>query len=535
LSLAIWPVELFPDTLIEWSTLATLLAVALLPSLTVTLRSRDESGSRQSHYTGGMSPEQPQRVAVVGGGISGLAAAHRLLELSQPSGRTVDVTLYDAAPRLGGVFGTEEVDGYRLELGADMFITDKPWALDLCRRLGLEDRLIAPDPKYRKSLILSNGRPVPTPDAFNLMVPGRLWPVLTTPLLSPFGKLRLMCEPFVPRRDPALGDESLAGFVQRRLGRETLERIVQPLVGGIYTGDPAKLSLAATLPRFQTMEREQGSLTRGMWRNRKDTTAAKPDGRANGVSGARYGLFMSLKGGMGELQRALVERVQAHARCVTGTAVMAVEQAASAPGPRFRVRTVLGVEEYDALILATPAYRSGELVAAWQPALAAELQAIEYASSVLVVTGHRLGDIAHPLDAYGLVVPARERRMILAVSIQSRKFPDTAPEGRVVLRTFIGGALQPGLAAKSDDDLRAIVSASLEDIFGVRGDPEVTRIVRYQRAMPQYNLGHLDRVERIEALARSIPGLYLCGNAYRGVGLPDCIHSGENAAAAAFG
>ncbi len=491
-----------------------------------------------------------ERVAVIGGGIAGMAAAHRLIELSAQTGRGCEVTLYDAAPRLGGVFGTEVVGGYRLELGADMFITDKPWGVDLCRRLGLEDRLIPPDPRYRQSLILCRGRPVPTPEAFHLMVPGKVWPIVTTPLLSPLGKLRLLCEPFVPRRKSADGaDESLASFVERRLGREALERIVQPLVGGIYTGDPARLSLAATLPRFQAMEREAGSLTRGMWRKR-GRSADGPSGGSpaasaarggGGTSGARYGLFVSLQGGMGELQARLLERIQPHVRCWTATRVERVERiepaggGAETGGDRYRVVTAAGVETYRQVILAAPAYRSAELIAGWQPRLAAALREIEYASSVVVVTGHRMQDVAHPLNAYGMVVPARERQQILAVSFLSRKFPACAPEGRVVLRTFVGGALQPELNERTDAELQALVLEALGKILGVRGDPEVVRVVRYHRAMPQYHVGHLDRVQRIEMLEGETPGLHLCGNAYRGVGIPDCIHSGEQAAAGVLG
>lgn len=484
-----------------------------------------------------------------------MAAAHRLLELAAAEGLPVAITLYEGTPRLGGVFGTETVDGYRLERGADMFITDKPWALDLCRRLGLEDRLVTPDPRYRKSLILAGGRPVPTPDAFNLMVPGKLWPILTTPLLTPLGKLRLMAEPFVPPRDAALGDESLADFVRRRLGREALERIVQPLVGGIYTGDPERLSLAATLPRFQQMEREQGSLTRGMWR-RSGPTARKTEpsrlapGHGNaeqGVSGARYGLFVSLQGGMGTLQDALRTRIEPRVDCRLDETVLGIDrldgpQAAPAPesipgpspaGTRYRIRTSSGGTEFEQVVIATPAYVAAELIRGWQPELAQQLATIEYASSAVVVSAHRLRDVSHPLDAYGLVIPARERRRILAVSFLSRKFPAAAPPDRIVLRTFVGGALQPELLTLPDDELQRVVQEELQQLLGVTGTPDVVRVVRYPRAMPQYHVGHLDRIARIEELTAAVPGLHLCGNAYRGVGLPDCIHSAELAAAAA--
>lgn len=461
----------------------------------------------------------------MGGGISGLAAAHRLVELAADGLPPLRVTLYEASPRLGGVFGTEECDGYRLELGADMFITDKPWGLDLCGRLGLEDQLLTPDPRYRQSLILCRGRPVPTPEAFQLMVPGRWQPIITTPLLSPWGKVRLLLEPLVPRRRATApeDDESIAAFVRRRLGREALERIVQPLVGGIYTGDPEKLSLQATLPRFQQMERECGSLAAGLWRQRW-TTGRTSD--REGTSGARYGLFVSLAGGMGQLPAALRARLAESVDWRLNQPVLRV----GSDGARYRVVTPQGTAEYDGVLLALPSYRAAEVVEAWQPALATALREIEYASTVVVVTGHRLDEIDHPLNAYGLVIPHRERRRILAVSFLSRKFPDRAPPGRVILRTFVGGALQPELARLSDEETVALVREELRELLGVRGAPEVCLVARHERAMPQYHVGHLDRVRRIEALQRQQPGLELCGNAYRGVGLPDCIHDGEAAA-----
>jgi oxygen-dependent protoporphyrinogen oxidase len=485
-----------------------------------------------------------RRVAVVGGGIAGLAAAHRLIELSRERAQPIRVTLFDESTRLGGVFGTESVDGYRLELGADMFITDKPWGLDLSRRLGLAERLVSPDPRYRKSLILHRGRPVPTPTGFNLMAPAKFWPMLTTPLLSWRGKLRLVRERFLPvGAESQAPDESLAGFVRRRLGSEALERIVQPLVGGIYTGDPEKLSIEATLPRFRALERDYGSLTRGLQKSKSSSTAnPSTRGNAHEVSGARYGLFISFPEGMRELQEALIGRIRAggdvrqpvRVHCV-GPCAPASESSPTTFQVRWSRRDATSdvpwtEEEFDAVVLAVPSYRAADMLRASQPGLAGRLDEIEYASSVLVVTGHRLEDIAHPLDAYGLVVPAIERRRILAVSFLSRKFPTCAPPGRVVLRTFIGGALQPELCEGTDDELRDLALGELSEMLGVRGQPEVVRIVRYRQAMPQYHVGHLDRIREIERLTSLTPGLALCGNAYRGVGIPDCIHDGELAA-----
>lgn len=468
------------------------------------------------------APEHGFRVAVIGGGITGLAAAHRLSELAREHGRPLRLTLYEASDHVGGVFGTRRIGEYRIETGADSFITDKSWALDLCRRLGLEDQFVSVDPRYRRALILHNGRPVPTPEGFQLMAPSRLIPFLRTPLLSPRGKLRVIRERFLPP-DPPDGDESLGSFVRRRFGEEALERIVQPMVGGIYTADPDRLSLAATLPRFLEMEREHGSVIRGLLRRRKSAD--------DNASGARYGMFVSLRDGMSELQTALLERIRSAGEVRTGAAVARVEPRAAAVDSGFRVDFEDGThDEFDAVIICVPAWCAAGLVESWNGQLADALREIEYASSAIVVSGHRLEDIDHPLDAAGLVIPAIEHRRILAVSFLSRKFPHRAPDGCVILRTFVGGATQPELMSNSDDELMDLVRKELRDLLAVGGEPDFMEVVRWELAMPQYHVGHLDRIHDIEQLCAPVRGFELAGNAYRGVGIPDCIRDGEQAA-----
>lgn len=470
-----------------------------------------------------MSADRPVwRVAVVGGGLTGLAAAYRLQELCAAAGRPLELTLCEAGPRAGGVIGTEEIGGYRVELGADSFITNKPWAIDLSRRLGIADRLISTDPRFRRSLVLRKGKPVAVPEGFQLLSPVRVWPVLSSRIFSPWGKLRMGLEYFLPRRRSD-EDESLASFVRRRFGREALDRLVQPLVGGIYTSDPEKLSLAATMPRFLEMERTHGSLIRAL--------RAKPPGSvaAEHASGARYGLFVTFAGGISELLSALENRVAPNAALRLNVTVINIARPAGSAG--FDLTLQGGARlACDAVLLAIPAHRAAQLLSGLAPAVAGLLEQIEYASSAIVVSGHRLSDVSHPLDAFGLVVPAAERRRILAVSFTSRKFPDRAPPGCVQLRTFVGGALQPELLALSDAELTALVRGELAEILGVRGEADFVRVARYEHAMPQYHVGHLDLVRRIELAAAEIPGLALAGNAYHGVGIPDCIHSAEQAA-----
>lgn len=469
---------------------------------------------------GDQSPPVPRacRIAVIGGGITGLAAAHRLLELAADSQTRLHITLFEAADRVGGLFGSERIGDYLIERGADSFITNKSGAVKLCRRLGIEESLIPTDARYRRSLILHRGRPVPTPEGFNLLAPGRLWPMVTTPLLSWRGKLRFAAELFVPRRADQ-SDESLADFVRRHFGTEVLDRIVQPMVGGIYTSDPERLSVQATLGRFVEMEHRHGSLIRGMLRTRGQSSES--------ASGARYGLFATPREGMQALLDALARAIQPKIEIRLSTQVVAIQRAANS----WEVRTGAGhSEDFDGVIIALPAPAAAALLSPVDADCAAALSQFEYASSAIMVTGHSLADIDHPMDAFGLVIPHREGRRILAVSFLSRKFPGRAPEGKIILRTFVGGAMQPEEFNRSDEQIRATVLAELRSIFGVRKEPDFAVLARYPRSMPQFHVGHLQRVAGLRDQVRRLSHLELAGNYLDGVGVPDSIQSGEEAA-----
>ena len=462
------------------------------------------------------------RVAVIGGGISGLAAAYRCVELADESRQPLQMTMFEAGDRVGGVIGTSHIGDYLVERGGDMFITNKPWALDLCRRLGLEDQLVPTDETFRRSLVLRNGRPVPVPEGFMLLSPAKVWPILSSPLFSPWGKLRMGLEYIVPRRADN-GDESLASFVRRRFGREALDRLVQPLVGGIYTSDPEKLSLRATMPRFLEMEKAHRSLIRASKRQASKQAAAEQQG-----SGARYGLFVAPKGGMTVILDELERRVRKRAEIRLDTKIRRIDPAES--GGWSLTLGDGNSEHFDRVIVAIRSHQVAELIGGFDNQLAESLRKIPYASSAIVVSGHRLADISNPLDAFGLVIPHAEKRKILAVSYASRKLAGRAPEGHVLLRTFVGGAMQPELLEQSDEEILRMVRDELSNILGVGGDPDFSVVVRYQNAMPQYHVGHVDLVEQIESRTETHPGFALAGNAYRGVGIPDCIHSGEQAA-----
>jgi len=477
-----------------------------------------------------------KRVAVLGGGITGLAAAHRLRELDP----TCDVTLFEASSRLGGVLKTVRRDGYLVEHSADNFITSVPWGLDLCRRLGFEHQLLSTNPGRRGALVVHRGRLEPVPAGFMLMAPSQIWPIVTTRILSPWGKLRLASECLVPRRTSD-EDESLAAFARRRLGRETFERIVQPLVGGIYTADPEKLSLASTLPRFIEMERSHGSLIRAALagRGQQPNGTAQPSGsplQAGSRSGARYELFVAPRDGMSSLIQALADRLPSN--CVQLNApVQRIEPAADGQwsvqlGETRSGDAVNGRPWHgDAVILATPAPVTARLVRGFDPALADELGQIEYAGTAIVCVAVAEAQIGRPLDSFGFVVPAVERRLILAGSFSSVKFVGRAPDGKVLLRVFIGGACQAELLQKSDEALQAIALDELRSLIQLQGQPQWMEVVRWPQAMPQYHVGHCQRVRQIVAAAARWPHLALAGNAYEGVGVPNCIHSGETAAA----
>lgn len=476
-----------------------------------------------------------RRVAVIGGGITGLAAAQRLISSSDD----IQVVIFEASRRLGGIIRTEVADGFLMELGPDSFITNKPAAIQLCEEIGFSNQLIPTDARYRRSLVLRNGKPMAVPDGFMLMAPAKPSAILTTPILSLTGKLRLLSEALISRRSGD-DDESLASFVRRRFGQQTLERLVQPLVGGIYTADPELLSLKATMPRFLEMEKSHGSVIRAtLAQQKKDRNSEHGDNDATSGSGARYGLFATAAGGLSDLVAAIEQALQKSRRVKVhlGIEVTSVEKATGRDSQFSEQRPWVirsrdqQPMEFDSVIVTLPTYAAANIL---KSVVSAELQAalneIKYASSAIVVSGHNVSDFSHPMDAFGLVVPAIEQRKILAVSFSSRKFVGRAPDGKIVLRTFVGGAMQPELLANDNDTIQGFVNAELRSIFGMKADPMFSEVMTYNNAMPQYYVGHLDRVATIESLLRKHTGLHLAGSAYHGVGIPDSIASGQAAA-----
>jgi oxygen-dependent protoporphyrinogen oxidase len=464
------------------------------------------------------------RIAVVGGGITGLAAANRLRELL-PS---AELSLFEGSHRLGGVLETVEHDGFLIERSADNFLTAPPAAIELCRRLGMEDEFVPTDESRRRAFVVRNGKLLPIPEGFFLMSPRKLLPMLRSPLLSIAGKLRLLAEPLIPRgpvalaRDDVAADESVASFVRRRLGREVFERFVEPLVAGIYTADPEKLSMAATMPRFVEFEREHSSLLRATLSR---STADKS------TSGARYGLFLAPKLGMQSLVTRLADRLPAdaiHLNANIGRIDRENRKWKLAYNPQSEIRNPQSL--FDAIIVAVPAHCAASLLESTSSQLANELASIDYAGCAVVSLGFHRQQIGHPLDGFGFVVPQSERMRIIAGSFASLKYPGRAPGDDVLIRVFIGGALHPEFLDLPDADLRRIAQDDLAELLQITGMPTTTDIARWPRSMPQYHVRHLARVARVEQLATTYPTLALAGNAYRGVGIPQCIASGEAAA-----
>ncbi|MBD0369595.1 MAG: protoporphyrinogen oxidase [Pyrinomonadaceae bacterium] len=472
--------------------------------------------------------KKSRRVVIIGGGISGLAAAHRLIERgAEDSAMALEVLLLERLSQVGGTIRTRKRDGFLLETGPDSFISEKPEVLELARRIGLVERLIQTNSEHRRSFIVRAGRLLPVPEGFQLLAPSRLWPFVTSGIFSWQGKARMALELFLPRR--AVGgngssDESLAEFVRRRFGREALERMAQPMVGGIYTADPEKLSLKATMPRFLEMERKHRSLIWAMWNNRRKLTREE----SRGTSGARYSLFLSFDEGMQLLSDTLAARLPAGViRLNTHVEAIRFDKEKR----EWHVK-VAGEEEIraDAVCVALPAYAAGALLSEVDSQLASELEAIPYASTATINFGWRRADIPHPLDGFGFVVPFAERRTVLACTFTSVKFKGRAPEGHAVLRAFVGGALQPEMFALDEEEMTRRVLEDLRALLGIEKPPLFSVVEKWPRSMAQYMIGHLERVARIKQRVYALGTLQLIGNAYHGAGIPDCIRSGSRAA-----
>jgi oxygen-dependent protoporphyrinogen oxidase len=456
-----------------------------------------------------------KRIAIIGGGISGLSAAFALEE-QRRAGVPLEYVLFERAERLGGVLVTEHAEGCLIEAGPDSFLTEKPWAADLCRRLGLGDQLIGSNDASRKTYILVKGKLVVMPDGLMFMVPTRILPTVFSPLFSPRTKLRMAREWFHPPHKAA-GDETVAAMVERHYGEEMVDRLADPLLSGVYGGEAGNLSVRAVLPRFAEMESQHGSLGRAMLAARRKMAKA--------ASGPPRPLFTSLKNGMQQLVDALLERLPASS-LRSNTSVQSLQPEAGG----WTVSAGYESDHFDGVIMATPAPAAAALLHLASAELAAELSGIAYSSSVTVTLGYDQKTRAALPPGFGFLVPRSESKRMLAATFVHSKFPHRAPEDRALVRCFLGGARDEGILASSEEEILGIVRSELREIIGLAAEPRFARVYKWQGAMAQYAVGHLERLERIERLRQQLPGLALAGNGYRGVGVPDCVRSGQEAA-----
>jgi len=457
-----------------------------------------------------------RRIAIIGGGISGLSAAFALEQQRKKLSAPVEYVLFEATDQLGGVLVTERVNECLVEGGPDSFITEKPWAADLCREIGLEDQLIGSNDADRKTYILVNGRLVVLPDGLMFMVPTKILPTVLSPLFGIGTKIRMAREWFHPPHK-ATEDETVASLVERHYGPEMVERLADPLLSGVYGGEANQLSVRAVLPRFAEMESKYGSLGRAMLSARRQMAeTAKAPARP---------LFTSLKNGMQQMVETLAARLTP-SLLRTGHPVQAIQ-----PLPDgWLVSARAQSDHFHAVIVATPAPVAAELVAPFATSLSKELSAIQYSSSVTVTLGYDQGVRSSLPPGFGFLVPRSEGTRMLACTFVHNKFPHRAPEDRALIRCFLGGSRDEPVVSLSDEEITEIVRRELRHILSIQAEPRFVRVYKWRGAMAQYGVGHLERLERIDAGCRQIPGLFLAGNGYRGIGVPDCVRSGSQAA-----
>lgn len=463
----------------------------------------------------------PYQIVVVGGGISGLATAYALTEEARKNETEIHCTVVERDTRWGGKILTHVKDDLLIEGGPDSFLTSKPWALELCRNLGLQDQLIPTNAQHNRTFSFCRGALRELPQGLLAFRPQRVETLVSSGLLSWKGMVRMAAERFWPRRNPWPTDESLAGFFRRRFGTEAFDYLIEPLVAGIYAGDADELSIEATFPRFRALEREHGSVIKGMRiAQAKGATAPRPPGEATA-------LFMSLRGGLSELIRTLLQKLYDRGVCcIAGVGCQEIQ-------PRTQDSTVFQVilesgEQLsaDAVVLATPAFQTARLIRTFQPETASLLDGIPYASTATISMAYPTEAISSHIRGFGFVVPRKEQRSLLAATWTSLKWPGRSRVGETLIRCYVGGRGRETVIEQDDQPLMECVRRELEAIVGITTAPKYTEIHRWNRGMPQYVLGHQDRLNKVQKLLAEWPGVYVTGAGLYGIGIPDCIRDG---------
>jgi oxygen-dependent protoporphyrinogen oxidase len=455
----------------------------------------------------------PLKVAIVGGGLAGLSAAHYLQQLGQDAALDLDITVLEKQARWGGKVNTLRQQDFLIEEGPDSFLVAKPWALELCRELGIDDDLVPTLPARHRTYVLTDGKLLPLPGGLERMLPADAGALLASPLFSWPGKLRILLEVLLPPRQ-APSEESLESLIRRRLGREAYEKLFEPLMAGVYGADGGALSAPVALPHLPALEAAHGSLLRGARHLRRERRSAQP--------AAESSAFMAPRAGMGALVDALLVRLaQRGVRLLADAAVAQL----SHKGQRFLLEIQGGSPlTADVLILALPAHAAAGLLAPVAGGLARELVQIPFAPATTVSLAYDRRAVPRPLDAYGYLIPRGEQRAAMACTWVSAKFPDRAPGDAALFRLFFNQA-SPASQSTGYVDL---ARRELAETLGIQGEPHFAHVSGWGQAMPQYSLGHIDRLERIESHLAALPGFFLAGNAYYGIGIPDTVrHSRE--------
>jgi oxygen-dependent protoporphyrinogen oxidase len=458
------------------------------------------------------------RIAIIGGGISGLSAAF-YLERERAAGAPLTYTLFESSARLGGVMFSDRVGDCVVEGGPDSFLTEKPWAAQLCAEVGIAGDLIGSNDSERITYIVVKGRLVPMPDGLMFLVPTKLIPTALSPLFSWKTKFKMLGELLHPPH-AAHEDETVAQMVERHFGAEVVDRLADPLLSGVYGGDAASLSVRAVLPRFVEMESKYGSLCRAMLASQKKLAEMR---KAPGYKPKP--LFSSLKGGMQQLIDAVVARLDATS-LRTGTRV----EKLSRTGAGWELATASGTEQFDAVIFATPARIAAGMLDGIDAKLSSDLGAVQYSSSITVTMGFEREQLSMCPPGFGFLVPRSEGTRMLATTFVHTKFPFRAPPDKALVRCFLGGAKDQQVLQLSDEELTAVVRRELRQIAGITAEPWFVKIYRWDRAMAQYTPGHLERIERIGSTLKGLRNLAIAGNFYKGIGVPDCVRTGKEAA-----
>jgi oxygen-dependent protoporphyrinogen oxidase len=466
-----------------------------------------------------VNKENVKKIAIIGGGIAGLSAAYVLEKEAADNDISIEIDLIEKKSRIGGNILTERIDDFIVEGGPDCVFSEKPASLKLCEKLGLEEELLKTREEKKGTYVYWNNKLHDLPEGVILMIPTMIMPILLSSLISFPGKMRMALEPFIPKRSN-LAEESLSHFVTRRLGKELLDKIAEPLVAGIHAGNPETMSITASFPRFVELEQKHGSLIRGMLSRRKEMISMMK-GRTS-----KYTMFMTLKKGLQELTDN-IQNTLSITTILTDNEVIAVTKNNSGYEASLKAGDI---KFYDSVIIATPSYITSTLMRGIDLDLSDKLMEIPYVSTATVSLAYSAADVNHIKNGFGFIVPGISNRKIMAATYTSNKFSYRAPEGSILLRCFVGGAQNEDLVFLDNKEMIKMVQTELKDIVNIKAKPIFTKIYRWEKAMPQYVIGHIERIKKIEELSAKHSGLYLTGSAYKGIGISDCITTSHKVA-----